>query len=306
MRPVEALRGRIERPHATLAYTVTGGPGPLAVHAHGALSSRAHERRAGLFDWTGLDRARRLARYDARGHGESTGRPVPDDYRYAVLADDLLALCDHLSPDAPVTALGASMGAATVLWAALARPERFDRLVLAIPAVAWAARAPRRSGLLAAATLVERRGATALTAAARVTGPPAVLAETPSYTTEFDLPDALLPAAMRAAAASDLPTPETLRDLPHPTLLLAWDTDPLHPLTTARTLAAHLPDARLHIADTLADVRSWGRLATDFLAADDRPDDVDRAPGTDRDQEPAPAHRGTPEAGFGRHDGGTG
>ncbi|MFJ4674660.1 alpha/beta fold hydrolase [Kitasatospora sp. NPDC088783] len=259
--------GRLARPHATLAYSTTGPRhGPLAVHAHGALSSRAHERRAGLFDWTAVTATHRLARYDARGHGESTGRAVPADYHYPVLADDLLALCDHLSPDAPVTGFGASMGTATVLWAALARPERFDRLVLAVPAVAWAAREPRRSGLRAAATLVERRGRGALDAAAKLSGPPAVLAQAPQYTTEFDLAEPLLPAALRAAAASDLPTPETLRALPHPTLLLAWDTDPLHPLTTARTLAAHLPNARLHVADTLADVRSWDRLAAGFLA----------------------------------------
>ncbi|MGW4698266.1 alpha/beta fold hydrolase [Kitasatospora cineracea] len=259
--------GTLERPHATLAYSVTGPHGaPLAVHAHGALSSRAHERRAGLFDWAAVGATHRMARYDARGHGESTGRAVPADYRYASLADDLLALCDHLSPDAPVTAFGASMGTATVLWAALARPERFDRLVLAIPAVAWTAREPRRNGLRAAATLVERRGRGALDAATRVSGPPAVLAEVPQYTTEFDLPEPLLPAAFRAAAESDLPAPETLRRLPHPTLLLAWDTDPLHPLLTARTLAAHLPDARLHVSRTLADVRAWDRLAADFLA----------------------------------------
>ncbi|MGW4809911.1 alpha/beta fold hydrolase [Kitasatospora sp. NPDC004272] len=272
--------GRLERPHATLAYSATGGRGPLAVHAHGALSSRAHERRAGLFDWTALTATHRLARYDARGHGESTGRAVPADYHYPALAADLLALCDHLSPGAPVTGLGASMGTATVLWAALERPERFDRLVLAVPAVAWAAREPRRNGLRAAATLVERRGRGALDAAARMSGPPAVLAGAPQYTTEFDLPEPLLPAALRAAAASDLPDPEALRDLPHPVLLLAWDTDPLHPLATARTLAAHLPNARLHVSHTLAQVRSWGRLAAAFVAEGERHGDAGRGPGS--------------------------
>ncbi|MFJ5229682.1 alpha/beta fold hydrolase [Kitasatospora sp. NPDC088391] len=256
--------GLLERPHAVLSYSVAGS-GPLAVHAHGALSSRAHEDRAGLFDWTPLTARHRLARYDARGHGDSTGRAEPADYTYPALAADLLALCDHLSPDAPVTGLGASMGTATVLWAALARPERFDRLVLAIPAVAWEARTPRRNGLRAVATLVERRGRGALDAVARVAGPPAVLAEVPQYTTEFDLAPELVPAAMRAAAEADLPTPDLLRTLPHPVLLLAWDTDPVHPLATARTLATHLPAARLHVSRTLTDIRTWGRRAADFL-----------------------------------------
>ncbi|MFF0292154.1 alpha/beta fold hydrolase [Kitasatospora sp. NPDC004614] len=259
--------GLLERPHATLAFEVAGpADGPLAVHAHGSLSSRAHERRAGLFDWTPLTATHRLARYDARGHGYSTGRAVAEDFGYPALAQDLLALCDHLSPDAPVTGLGASMGTATVLWAALARPERFDRLVLAIPAVAWAARDPRRAGLRAAAALVERRGTGTLGAAAKIGGPPAVLAEVPQYATEFDAAEHLVPSVLRAAAEADLPTPDRLRDLPHPTLILTWPTDPIHPTATATALAAHLPDARLHTATTLADIRSWGRVAADFLA----------------------------------------
>ncbi len=159
------------------------------------------------------------------------------------------------------------MGAATVLWAALARPERFSRLVLAIPAVAWEARAPRREGLRTAATLVERRGTGALRAAARIAGPPPVLAEVPQYPGEFDAAEELVPAILRAAAEADLPAPDRLRELPHPTLILSWPTDPVHPAGTARTLAAHLPDARLHPAGTLADIRSWGEVAADFLAA---------------------------------------
>ncbi|MFB7946065.1 alpha/beta fold hydrolase [Kitasatospora phosalacinea] len=280
-RPVDTgvVEGRFERPHATLAYSTTGRRGPFVVHAHGALSSRAHERRAGLFDWTPVTATHRLARYDARGHGESTGRAVSADYRYSSLAADLLALCDHLSPGVPVSGFGASMGSATVLWAALARPERFERLVLAIPAVAWAAREPRRSGLRAAAALVERRGRGVLDTAARLSGPPAVLAGAPRYTTEFDLAEPLLPAALRASAESDLPAPEALRGLPHPVLLLAWDTDPRHPLATARTLAAHLPNARLHVSHTLADVRSWGRLAAAFVAEGERSGGDDRGAG---------------------------
>ncbi|OKJ15953.1 alpha/beta fold hydrolase [Kitasatospora sp. CB01950] len=259
--------GLLERPHATLAFEITGAGGRLAVHAHGSLSSRAHERRSGLFDWAPLTGTHRLARYDARGHGLSTGRPVAEDYSYPALAADLLALCDHLSPAAPVSVLGASMGAATVLWAALARPERFDRLVLAIPAVAWEAREARRGSLRAAATMVERRGTGMLRAAAKIGGPPAVLAEAPYYATEFDAAEALVPSVLRAAAEADLPTPDRLRELPHPTLVLSWPTDPVHPPATARTLAARLPNARLHEAESLADVRTWGRLAADFLAA---------------------------------------
>ncbi|WP_405833474.1 alpha/beta fold hydrolase [Streptomyces sp. NBC_00105] len=73
------------------------GEGPLAVYAHGGFVSQAVEDRVGLFDWAPVLRAgRRLVRYDARAHGRSTGGPSPSEYTYPSLADDLLALLDHL------------------------------------------------------------------------------------------------------------------------------------------------------------------------------------------------------------------
>ncbi|MGI3782440.1 MAG: alpha/beta fold hydrolase, partial [Janthinobacterium lividum] len=101
-----------------LAWTQEGG-GPLTVSAHGLSADRWSLEAAGLFDWSPLVAAgQRLVRYDARGHGRSTGRPVPDDYRWPDLAEDLLALLDVLSPGRPVRAVGASMGSATLLYAA--------------------------------------------------------------------------------------------------------------------------------------------------------------------------------------------
>ncbi|MGC0318609.1 alpha/beta fold hydrolase [Kitasatospora acidiphila] len=254
----------LDVPHARLAYRSTG-TGPLAVYAHGALSSRDHERRSGFLDWSPIAAAGlRLVEYDARGHGESTGRPVEADYAYPALADDLRALCDHLAPGDRVHAIGSSMGAATVLHAALAEPERFDRLVLAMPGVAWQAREGRREGLRAAARSVEQQGKTALVTAMRLGRPP-ILADT-DFPPVFDVSQELMPTVLRAAAANDLPDPQALRQLPHPTLVLAWDTDPSHPVATAEALAELLPGAAAHISRDLADIRTWGARAAEFLA----------------------------------------
>jgi pimeloyl-ACP methyl ester carboxylesterase len=257
----------LDRPNARLAYR-SSGAGPLAVYAHGALSSRDHEGRMGFMDWSPIAAAGlRLVEYDARGHGESTGRAVEADYAYPALGDDLRALCDHLAPGVPVHAVGSSMGAATVLWAALAEPERFDRLVLAMPGVAWQARESRREGLRAAARLAEEQGKGALVTAMRTVGRPPILAEVPDFPPVFDVPDELLPTVLRAAAANDLPEPEALRRLSHRTLVLAWDTDPSHPVATADALAELLPNAEAHISRDLADIRTWGSRAAEFLAA---------------------------------------
>jgi pimeloyl-ACP methyl ester carboxylesterase len=256
----------LDRPNARLAYR-SSGAGPLAVYAHGALSSRDHEGRMGFMDWSPIAAAGlRLVEYDARGHGESTGRAVEADYAYPALGDDLRALCEHLAPGERACAVGSSMGAATVLWAALAEPERFDRLVLAMPAVAWQARQGRRDGLRAAARAVEEHGKAALVTAMRAAGRPPILAEVPDFPPVFDVAEELLPTVLRATAGSDLPDPDALRRLPHPVLVLAWDTDPSHPVATAEALAELLPGAELHISRDLADIRTWGSRAARFLA----------------------------------------
>lgn len=92
---------------------------------------------AGLYDWSPLvSTGRRLLRYDARGHGRSNGRAVPEDYRWTSFAADLLALLDQISPDRPVEALGSSTGTATLIIAALSAPARFSKLVPTAPPTA--------------------------------------------------------------------------------------------------------------------------------------------------------------------------
>ncbi len=85
---------RLERPGAELGYDSVGPAdgGPI-VQAHGILLSRAAEARLELVDWSPLVAAGfHHVRYDARAHGESSGRPEPDDYLWPALARDLLAL----------------------------------------------------------------------------------------------------------------------------------------------------------------------------------------------------------------------
>jgi pimeloyl-ACP methyl ester carboxylesterase len=253
---------------ASLSYEVHDGAGPTVVQLHGLSSSRASEAAAGFFDWSPVTaNGRRLVRYDARGHGRSTGRPEPADYAWPRLADDLFALLDVVSPGSPVDAVGVSMGVGTLLHAVTTRPERFRRLVLVIPPTAWATRAAQGDGYRQMARLAEEQGYDALVRAMR-SFPPLPLLEEGGWTTAPppDIAPSILPAVFRGAAATDLPAAEAIAAVRHPVLLGPWSGDPGHPVSTSERLHELLPDSTLEITSTPDDLRALGERVAHFLA----------------------------------------
>ncbi|MFK4227829.1 alpha/beta fold hydrolase [Streptomyces sp. NPDC019890] len=256
--------GRFWHRRAELCYD-DAGEGPLAVYAHGGFVSQATEDRMGLFDWAPvLDAGQRLVRYDARAHGRSTGEPVDTDYTYASLADDLLALLDHLGAAEPVDAMGASMGCGSVLHAAVRAPERFCRLVLLIPPTAWTTREAHARANRESADAIERGGVDAWLAAKGAQPRPAVVADVPEFPPTPA--ERVLPSVLRGLALSDLPSRTAIAGLRRPGLILAWTDDPGHPVSTAETLAHLLTPADLHVSRTRADIRTWGERIAEYLA----------------------------------------
>ena len=69
---------------------------------------------------------------------------------------------------------------------------------------------------------------------------------------------------MPGTAATDLPRDEALRTITHPTLILARETDPGHPVSSAELLARVPP--HLHVSATAADVPTWSDRIGTFLA----------------------------------------
>jgi len=258
VRTTQITSSILEVPGARLALDETGS-GPVVVRLHGLGSSRAGDSP----DLSLLGRSHRLVRYDARGHGDSAARGEPDDFTWANLANDLLAVKSQVSPDAPVDVIGASMGAATILHAAVRAPQALRRLVLVIPPTAWQTRAGQSEVYERMATLVEQHGLQALLAAAQQQPrPPAA----PDLDLQPQGDPALFPAVVRGAARSDLPPAEKLTAIRQPTLILPWADDPGHPLSTAQRLAEVLPNATLHPpAATPADVEVWPALVEQFL-----------------------------------------
>lgn len=243
-----------EVPGAELAVALSDEGGHPVVQLHGLTSSRARDRVLNLDLGRGLS-GTRLLRYDARGHGRSTGRKTPEDYRWENLADDLLRVLDQWFPGERVHGVGPSMGTATLLHAATIEPERFIGLTLMVPPTAWETRPDQAAIYRAAAALIEADGVEAFLAGTRGSSPPPATVAAPE--TWPDVADALLPSLLRGAALSDLPAPEDIARIDVPTTILAWVDDPGHPLSTAEHLAQLLPHATLTVAHTPGDVEAW-------------------------------------------------
>jgi len=262
----------LDRPDARIAYDSAGpaGAARTVVVAHSLATSRAWEDEAGVLRWGALaGSGHRLVRFDSRGHGASSGTAEAEDYTWPSLAADLVAICDAVSPEMPVDAVGESTGCGVLLRAVLAAPGRFRRLVLVVPPTTGAERAEQAELYTAAASMIELRGIESwqriLASAA-----PAPILQRGGWTRPSWVPvqDELIPSVLRGAAASSFPVDEDLRTIHQPTLILAWDTDPSHPLSTAEHLAEQLPDSVVEIATTPDEIRSWAGRAAAFLGRD--------------------------------------
>lgn len=247
-----------------LAVTDEGSGAPALCWGHGFGSCVANEEHF-MFQWARIAERHRLVRWDARGHGKSAGTDVPADYHWDELAQDLLALTDALDVGRFVAG-GVSMGAATALHTAVTAPDRVAGMLLVLPPTAWETRDEQEYA--SAADMVEQQGIEAYVADWNSQPVPAILEPikeiynfTPAVAPE------LFPSALRGASQSDLPPKETVAAITAPALILAWDTDPGHPLSTAETLHDLLPESELLVANELADIGPWTDKVITFLDA---------------------------------------
>jgi 3-oxoadipate enol-lactonase len=229
----------------------------------------AHEDELGLFDWSGASDVANIVRYDVRGHGHAEVVQEYDRaFRWSAMVDDLM----RAGGSSPFVAGGAAMGCATALYAALRAPRRVQGLVLVIPPRAWEQRKADAEFYESGARLVEAKGLPAWVDALRAEPLPRILEEELPSARDLSLrhistmKERVVPAILRGAAASDLPSREEIRSIVMPVLILAWADDPWHPVQTAETLSELLVLSELHVANDLAGVRRWPTLVREFLS----------------------------------------
>ncbi len=131
------LTGEVARPHGRLHYAVSG-------RNHGAALFLLHPLGASLGIWqpqlADLEQRFRVIRVDARGHGGSLADEAAGVAEAPCtmldLLDDACAVLDALDL-ARAHWCGVSLGGAVALQAAISRPARVQRLVLANTAAAF-------------------------------------------------------------------------------------------------------------------------------------------------------------------------
>ncbi len=253
------------------------GSGIPFVWGHALLSSMQAEDGAALWGWAEVAEVADVIRYDTRGHGLSSGGTDPEDYRWPNLAADMLALGDHAvagSESQRCVFGGMSMGAATALQAALLQPEKAAGMVLVIPPTAWDTR-PRQAaiyrrmsrfaGLLGSAPF---RLLNLLPTPVREDGRSRLGVHVARGLARAK--PRQLQAALRGAALSDLPSPESLAALRVPALILAWEDDPAHPVSTAEQLADLLPNTQQLLVTAPDKLSDWLPAILGFLENIDR------------------------------------
>ena len=88
----------------------------------------------------------RLIALDCRGHGLTQPTGDPAKLRFDVMADDVIALLDHVGIDRAAVG-GVSMGSGVALNLALRHPDRVSALVLSRPAWLAAPQPPEKIAL---------------------------------------------------------------------------------------------------------------------------------------------------------------
>jgi 3-oxoadipate enol-lactonase len=235
----------IATPHGVhLERFLTGAGAPVTVFAHGLASDIASTRPLGSAV------AGRRVFFHFRGHGRSEAPPGPWDF--GDLARDLRAVADLTSA---TRAVGVSLGATTLCRLLASSPDRFERVVLYLPAPLDGVRAPavreRFARLLAAVGDAD----TATVADIVAADLPVAVRNTPAgwgylrQRVEQLLRDGLAEQLSTLWDAPALPELDALTAVRAKVLVIGCAGDDVHPVVAAERLADVLPEAQLYVYD---------------------------------------------------------
>jgi pimeloyl-ACP methyl ester carboxylesterase len=225
---------------ATLHVEIDGQDEPVTVLAHG-LTNSCRE----LAQLTPLVPGTKV-RFCFRGHGHSSS--PEQGYRFADFARDLDGVANAYGAR---YALGTSLGAGAIGHLVTRRPDRFDKLVLLLPA-GLDRRFRYKDRMLRTAEMIE--GKSREEAIEAILADPDRMRNYIEYPFLRDMDRALMadlnpvgvPRAIREIIHdTPLRDREDMRRVTAPTLVIAREGDDIHPAEVARVIAATMPNAEL-------------------------------------------------------------
>jgi 3-oxoadipate enol-lactonase len=232
-----------QTPHGVeLEYLVTGLGDPVTVFAHGLGNGIAETRPLGSAV-TG-----RRVFFQFRGHGRSAapgGR-----WTYADLARDLRAIADL---SGATRALGVSLGAGALCRLLADHPDRFERVVLFLPAVLDKPRpVAARERLDALLVAIEAADAAEVANVLAQDIPPSMRNNPAAWSflrqrMETLMGDGLAPGLASLPEQVAVTDRDALTSVRAPVLVIGTVGDDLHPAAVAEQIAALLPNSTLHI-----------------------------------------------------------
>ncbi|QQR99584.1 MAG: alpha/beta hydrolase [Austwickia sp.] len=263
----------LETPAGRVEWTQFGRGEPVTVFAHGLGQSIESTR-----PFASGVRGRRVF-FHFRGHGRS--EVGAGAWSYGGLAAQLRAVADA---SGATRALGVSMGAGALCALLAQTPDRFERVILVLPAALDTPRAgPETTRADRLAALLDAGDADALARALaqeQAAGPQAAAAVAhwadahARWLVGSGAPSARTGTAeafRRVPRSAPVPDPAVLARVRAPALVIAQEEDPVHPVEVARELAAALPAARLVVLPPggllWAHRVTLRGLVTEFLAA---------------------------------------
>jgi pimeloyl-ACP methyl ester carboxylesterase len=225
---------------ARLHVEVDGAGAPVTVLAHG-LTNSCQELAAFTPAVAGSK-----VRFCFRGHGQSS---VPETgYGFAELAGDLRAVADAFDA---TRAVGTSLGAGAICRLVAEEPDRFERLVLLLPAALDTA-FEHAEGMLRTAEILETHPKDEAIELILSDGARAQKYEEAPWLRDFDVmlwqdmnPIGVARAIRGIVGDRALDDREALRKVDAPTMIICREGDLIHPAELGRILADLFPRSEL-------------------------------------------------------------
>jgi 3-oxoadipate enol-lactonase len=256
------LTSLIDGPGGALEVLTTGSGLPSTVFAHGLAGSIETTRPFG----SGVAGTRTF--FSFRGHGASAAPET--DWTYGALSGELETVAAHADA---TQALGVSMGAGALCSLLEREPDRFERLVLVLPAVVDRPRTDAAlDRLTAMAQCADERDVEGMTRLLLEEQPVGVRAQ-PAVRVWCRRQASTLVGTAVSRALRALPGAVPLSDagvlarVHAPALVLAQEDDPAHPVWVAEHLARALPKARLEVLPAGGIMWRHRKIVRDLIGA---------------------------------------